>query len=267
MAAPPPPHRRSLIARSDCVDDPLASIFVSVPGGVPEDPFRSATYSWRAVPADLIRMTIVLQIAVGRGRDRAWEERLPLVGERGEEGGPSCRASPPCKRKRPSGIGLTSGRVRVSGASLRCRSHVSAGPASAGYRSAVSAARSAPAFGATALGLGAVCEPPSRRADGAPLGGRRSRNRGDPSERAWDLKGGVMVETKSRSGLRRVSIAAVLRDILLEHKLHTTRELVLTRRDRTPLNPTTSSDRAARRGGALASNRSRFTRRGITSQA
>jgi integrase len=38
-------------------------------------------------------------------------------------------------------------------------------------------------------------------------------------ERAWDVKEGVAVEPKSRSGRRRVPIAAALRDILVEHRL------------------------------------------------
>jgi integrase len=54
-----------------------------------------------------------------------------------------------------------------------------------------------------------------------------------------------MVEPKSRSGRRRVPIAAALRDILLEHKLHSRGELVLTRPNGSPLNPTTASGRAA----------------------
>lgn len=64
-------------------------------------------------------------------------------------------------------------------------------------------------------------------------------------ERAWDVKEGVAVEPKSRSGRRRVPVAAVLRDILLEHKLRSSSELVLSRPDGSPVNPTTSSGRAA----------------------
>ena len=65
-------------------------------------------------------------------------------------------------------------------------------------------------------------------------------------ERAWDVKEGVAVDPKSRSGRRRVPIAAVLRDILLEHKIHSSNELVLSRPDGSPVNPTTSSARAAK---------------------
>jgi integrase len=65
-------------------------------------------------------------------------------------------------------------------------------------------------------------------------------------ERAWDVKEGVAVEPKSRSGRRRVPIAAALRDILVEHKLRATSELVLPRQDGSPLNPTTSSGKAKR---------------------
>ncbi len=65
-------------------------------------------------------------------------------------------------------------------------------------------------------------------------------------ERSWDVKEGVTVEPKSRSGRRRVPIAAALRDILLEHKLHSSSELVLPRQDGSPLNPTTSSGKARR---------------------
>ena len=42
-------------------------------------------------------------------------------------------------------------------------------------------------------------------------------------ERAWDHKARQFVEAKSRAGRRRVPIAAVLRDHLLEHKLRTGR--------------------------------------------
>ncbi len=60
------------------------------------------------------------------------------------------------------------------------------------------------------------------------------------------MKEGVAVDPKSRSGRRRVPIAAVLRDILLEHKVHASNELVLSRPDGSPVNPTTSSVRAAK---------------------
>lgn len=63
-------------------------------------------------------------------------------------------------------------------------------------------------------------------------------------ERSWDVKEGVAVEPKSRSGRRRVPIAAALRDMLVELKLRSTGELVLSRPDGSPLNPTTSSKRA-----------------------
>lgn len=65
-------------------------------------------------------------------------------------------------------------------------------------------------------------------------------------ERSWDAKEGVVVEPKSHSGRRKVPIAAVLRDLLLEHKLRTKGELVLSRSDGSPLNPTTSSSKARR---------------------
>lgn len=48
-------------------------------------------------------------------------------------------------------------------------------------------------------------------------------------ERAWDDKARVFVEPKSRAGRRRVPIAAVLRDILVEHKLISRGELVISR--------------------------------------
>lgn len=50
-------------------------------------------------------------------------------------------------------------------------------------------------------------------------------------ERSWDDKAGVFVEPKSRAGRRRVPIAAVLRDILIEHKLTAGGELVVPRAD------------------------------------
>jgi integrase len=50
-------------------------------------------------------------------------------------------------------------------------------------------------------------------------------------ERSWDDKARVFVEPKSRAGRRRVPIAAVLRDILVEHKLTARGELVATRAD------------------------------------
>ena len=60
------------------------------------------------------------------------------------------------------------------------------------------------------------------------------------------MKEGVAVDPKSRSGRRRVPIAAVFRDILLEHKIHPSNELVLSRPDGSPVNPTTSSARATK---------------------
>jgi len=48
-------------------------------------------------------------------------------------------------------------------------------------------------------------------------------------ERSWDPKMKVFVEPKSRSGRRKVPIAGVLRDLLVEHKLGAKGELVLGR--------------------------------------
>jgi hypothetical protein len=80
-------------------------------------------------------------------------------------------------------------------------------------------------------------------------------------ERSWDAKEGVVVEPKSNSGRRKLPIAAALRDPLVEHKLRSKGELVLSRPDGSPLNPTTSSGKARRgHGETLVSSRSRFMR-------
>ena len=64
-------------------------------------------------------------------------------------------------------------------------------------------------------------------------------------ERSWDAQGGVFVEPKSRSGLRRVPVAAVLRGILLEKKLATAGPLVVGRGNgHRPFNDTTAAQRA-----------------------
>ncbi len=46
-------------------------------------------------------------------------------------------------------------------------------------------------------------------------------------ERSWDAKSRLMVEPKSRAGRRRVPIAAVLRDVLAEHKMVAEGDLVV----------------------------------------
>jgi integrase len=53
-------------------------------------------------------------------------------------------------------------------------------------------------------------------------------------ERAWDPASRVIVAPKSRAGRRRVPIAAILRDLLVEHKMRTNGELVLGRADGSP---------------------------------
>ena len=64
-------------------------------------------------------------------------------------------------------------------------------------------------------------------------------------ERSWDAKSQLTVEPKSRAGRRRVPIAAVLRDVLAEHKMAAEGDLVVGRdRGRTPFNGTSIVGRA-----------------------
>lgn len=64
-------------------------------------------------------------------------------------------------------------------------------------------------------------------------------------ERSWDAQGRVFVEPKSRAGRRKVPIAGVLRDILVEHKMTASGELVVGRGGGTqPFNDTTVAQRA-----------------------
>jgi len=65
-------------------------------------------------------------------------------------------------------------------------------------------------------------------------------------ERAWDPKSRVLVEPKSRAGRRRVPIAAVLRGMLVEHKMAAHGELVLGRAGGSPVNPEPFAARAVR---------------------
>jgi integrase len=65
-------------------------------------------------------------------------------------------------------------------------------------------------------------------------------------ERAWDVKGGIDLEPKSRSGRRKVPIARVLRDILVDHRKRSPGIVVLARPDGRPVNPRTSVARAAK---------------------
>ena len=67
-------------------------------------------------------------------------------------------------------------------------------------------------------------------------------------ERGWDAKEGA-IEPKSRTGRRRVPIAAVLRDQLLEHLMANGRtgdELAFGRTPTSPFDPSTVQDRADR---------------------
>jgi integrase len=69
-------------------------------------------------------------------------------------------------------------------------------------------------------------------------------------ERSWDPKAGVFVEPKSRAGRRSVPLAAVLRDILIEHKLATGRSEGLVFGDGSrPLDAKTLTRRAVRAWG------------------
>jgi integrase len=73
-------------------------------------------------------------------------------------------------------------------------------------------------------------------------------------ERSWDAQARVFVEPKSRAGRRRVPIAGVLRDILVEHKMAARGELVVGRGEEgsRPFNDTSVAQRAFkawRRGG------------------
>jgi integrase len=78
-------------------------------------------------------------------------------------------------------------------------------------------------------------------------------------ERAWDPKSRILVEPKSRAGRRRVPIAAVLRDVLLEHKMRAKGELVLGRADDSPFDPEPSPLAPPKLGVRPASTRSRST--------
>jgi integrase len=66
-------------------------------------------------------------------------------------------------------------------------------------------------------------------------------------ERSWDPQSRLFVEPKSRAGRRRVPIAAVLRDVLLEQKMSAPGDLVVGRStgDR-PFNDTTVAQRAGK---------------------
>jgi len=65
-------------------------------------------------------------------------------------------------------------------------------------------------------------------------------------ERSWDQKQGL-VDPKSSAGRRRVPIAAVLRDHLVNHRMTTRSDgLVFARQDGRPFNPTTVAQRAER---------------------
>jgi hypothetical protein len=86
---------------------------------------------------------------------------------------------------------------------------------------------------------------------------RACRSRSDPSrwvdvdlaggvlrvERSWDVKAGV-IDPKSIAGRRKVPIAAVLRDYLVQHKIEAADALVFGRADGTPFATSTISKRA-----------------------
>jgi integrase len=65
-------------------------------------------------------------------------------------------------------------------------------------------------------------------------------------ERAYDLKSRCLVEVKSRKGRRRVSILAVLREVLIDHKLNSgrTEGLVFGRDGEKPFDPSSLRARA-----------------------
>jgi len=66
-------------------------------------------------------------------------------------------------------------------------------------------------------------------------------------ERSWDSSARLFVEPKSRAGRRKVPVAAALRDILIEHKMTATGELVVGRGDgQRPFNDTSVAQRALR---------------------
>ncbi|MGH2857537.1 MAG: tyrosine-type recombinase/integrase [Solirubrobacteraceae bacterium] len=62
-------------------------------------------------------------------------------------------------------------------------------------------------------------------------------------ERSWDVKAGV-IEPKSAAGRRKVPIAVILRDYLVEHGLESRSGLVFARADGTPFAPSAVSARA-----------------------
>ena len=64
-------------------------------------------------------------------------------------------------------------------------------------------------------------------------------------ERSWDASARTFVEPKSRAGRRKVPVAAALRDILVEHKITATGELVVGRAGGyRPFNDTSVAQRA-----------------------
>lgn len=63
-------------------------------------------------------------------------------------------------------------------------------------------------------------------------------------ERSWDAKAGL-IEPKSTAGHRKVPIAAILRDYLVDHRLDGREGLVFGRQDGTPFAPSSISLRAA----------------------
>jgi integrase len=87
-------------------------------------------------------------------------------------------------------------------------------------------------------------------------------------ERSWDDKAQVFVEPKSRAGRRRVPIPAVLRDVLVKHKMSARGELVLPRANgRLPFDATAAAARSRGLGAVSDSTRSRCTKRATLSRA
>jgi integrase len=67
-------------------------------------------------------------------------------------------------------------------------------------------------------------------------------------ERSWDPKARVIVEPKSRAGRRKVPVAGVLRDLLVEHKIKAEGDLVVGRNGgRSPFDADTVAERASKR--------------------
>jgi integrase len=87
-------------------------------------------------------------------------------------------------------------------------------------------------------------------------------------EAGWDRVDREEIEPKTEDGRRKVPVAGILRDLLLEHRMNGTGEgYVFGRTPGEPFAPSTVRARARKAWKAAGSSRSRRTRRGTTPRA